>query len=116
MKYILVTVLLFAGALAAPLASQGPTNKNPWIYGHGTHSCGQWTTDRANAERGQWHNANVTWMLGFITAVSMINDRPLATSDSEAMTRWMDNYCAANPLVRLADASKALGQALIDAY
>jgi hypothetical protein len=76
-------------------------NADAMTYGQGIQSCGIWTTERNKGD--SWAAlVNQAWVLGFITAIDMslqaTRDRMLKRTDTVAMTSFIDNYCAANPL------------------
>jgi hypothetical protein len=82
------------------------------IYANGTKSCGQWSADLANEGASLTPRAtDQAWVLGFVSGVGFAGSY-LPKTDSEAVTRWIDNYCAANPLANVNDAATELVRAL----
>ncbi len=79
------------------------------MLGFGTESCGSWTEVRRAgpvASVGQ-----KSWMLGFVSGVNAAASASLQKpdflkgKDANALTGWIDNYCAAHPLDNLAGAT-----------
>ena len=73
-------------------------------YGHGTASCGSWTADR---KANRWLPV-AEWVLGWVSAVNSYVRVPARETDFQAISAWVDDYCAAHPLAQLADAVDAL--------
>jgi hypothetical protein len=70
------------------------------VHGEGAVSCGTWTEDRRLAQE-HWL-PNSAWVLGYITAYNRFALKKSSDiargTDSDGISAWMDNYCAANPL------------------
>lgn len=76
-------------------------------YGAGIESCGKWLEYRKS---DNWYT-NGQWVLGWVSAAGYYGSS-LRKTDSAAISSWIDNYCAANPLEDLDTASRALVVAL----
>ncbi|HKQ23898.1 MAG TPA: hypothetical protein VJT81_05590 [Burkholderiales bacterium] len=85
-----VFILLIAFAAFATAAKP--------IRGVGAISCGTWTKDAKEANKlGQL--INLTWVQGYISSYNAHTGQNLFEGvDNDAITAWMDNYCAKNPL------------------
>jgi hypothetical protein len=84
------------------------------IYGQGTLSCGEWSTDRTQTTPTlglSLHPAQVAWVLGFVTGASVTGPYLLKT-ERAAIEEWIDEYCAANPRTNVAEAAMLLVAAL----
>jgi hypothetical protein len=84
------------------------------IYGQGTLSCEEWGKDRAQSTPVlglSLHPAQVAWVLGFVTGASVTGPYLLKT-DRAGIEQWIDSYCAANPLTKVAEAAVLLVVAL----
>jgi hypothetical protein len=77
------------------------------IYGQGTLSCVEWSSDRAQTTPTlglSLHPAQVAWVLGFVTGASLTGSSLLKT-DRAAIEDWIDTYCTANPHANVAEAA-----------
>jgi hypothetical protein len=85
------------------------------VLGPGGVSCGQYVETRRNPDAQPIALADVDWIEGYLTAYNEYNwpsgDLTRGT-DSDGLTVWVDNYCAANPLDDLAKAARALTKEL----
>ena len=99
MLKIAVCILLMAFAAFATAAMP--------ILGAGAVSCGTWTKDRKANLFAQ--AVNLSWVQGYISSYNFHTDRNLFDGvDNDAITAWMDNYCAKNPLAAIHDAAVEL--------
>jgi hypothetical protein len=104
---------IFAIAALAVLSCSPPVfaANSVMIFGHGTRSCAEWTTDRRDST-GVTTIAMEAWIGGFITAFNTYGSGRsgdiLNGMTADAAWTWMDNYCRANPRDQLAVASVAL--------
>ena len=85
-----------------------------YVTGTGTLSCGSWTAAR-RLNRAQAH-LDQQWIEGFLTGVGWANSgggfQPLTTvPDREAISAWVDNYCATHPVVPIATAAAEFSEA-----
>lgn len=96
-------------ALALTLASP---DAKPWtVFGVGNRTCGRWTLD--HREQNDEYTSELAWLGGFLTALnheSVLDAHANLTDDTDmpAATGWIDNYCIAHPLDRLATAAESL--------
>jgi hypothetical protein len=68
------------------------------------HSCGGWTADRRQDDMAARQDEQ--WVLGYLSAVADWTDLdPLHGIDGQGVWAWIDNYCQANPLVKIAEAA-----------
>jgi hypothetical protein len=83
-------------------------------FGQGVAStCGTWTAERKSST--QWVPAG-NWVLGFMSGAASALDRDLLDGlDSEAILGWMDNYCRAHPLDKIAVGATRLLEARANA-
>jgi hypothetical protein len=74
------------------------------MIGLGGNSCGSWTASR----RGNAAELSQQWVLGFLSGLGWEgrND-PLANMDANGVWAWIDNYCSAHPIEKIADAAGA---------
>jgi hypothetical protein len=77
------------------------------LIGRGTLSCGGWTADRRDPE-SPGANLDEQWALGFLSGVGFAGpDNPLNNMDAYGVWAWIDNYCQANPIKDISDATAA---------
>jgi hypothetical protein len=70
------------------------------------YSCERWTADRR--QDGLAARRDEQWVLGYLSAVADWTDfDPLHGIDEQGIWAWMDNYCQANSLVKIAEAASA---------
>lgn len=76
--------------------------------GYGSISCGEYIQNKVS------HELAKTWVAGFVTGMNAIRSDEVSDdisvdvmdgADIDAMTLWLDNYCRANPLHKLAQAT-----------
>lgn len=104
-----LTALALAAALAAGLASSAAAQAYV-VWGLGAKTCGAWTdaqrTDEAKAEAYQ------SWVHAFLTGAAFGRNglalKPDADINPEALTRWVDAWCEANPRMTVERAAVAL--------
>jgi hypothetical protein len=101
---IVLAVMLFAGEADAQMLR---------ILGAGAAVCGRWVIDRR--EDSALAIYEFSWVLGFLTGLNAglpaesSNDHQVgARLDVDAARVWLDNYCTAHPLDRLAKAAAQL--------
>ena len=96
--------------MSAPATLVAETAKSSYqVYGSGQVSCGTWAEELAN--KSPMRQLDLAWILGWISSYNRYSDAPGNVSsgaDSAAVSGWIDNYCAANPLSNLAIASDEL--------
>lgn len=82
------------------------------IVGFGNSSCGWWTAQRRSDATGEGPEQ---WVLGFLAGAGFLGHRggidPLAGVDADGVFGWVDNYCMAHPLSKIAEASVAFSLA-----
>jgi hypothetical protein len=104
-----IGILLACPFLTAALLISSAEAAQPGTYnllGLGTISCGTWTAWRREGRA----SLPEQWILGFLSGVGYEGgggDNPLNGVDADAVWAWMDNYCRANPLDRVAKAGAA---------
>lgn len=115
-----VTSAAVLGAVVVAVAGHAVAADDPAliaIVGAGQESCGGWTDGRRNpgTPEAELRNvARVHWVLGYITANNYLlpadrGPKNIAEgTDHNGIMAWIDNYCAANPLVGLHSATDAL--------
>jgi hypothetical protein len=70
------------------------------------YSCERWAADRR--QDGVTARQDEQWVLGYLSAVADWSDLdPLHGIDRQGVWAWMDNYCQANPLVKITEAASA---------
>jgi hypothetical protein len=73
----------------------------------GTPSCGKWVEDRA--QKGWGAINSQSWVLGFLSGVAAATEKEIIKGiDNPSIFLWIDNFCKANPLKDVADASHEL--------
>jgi hypothetical protein len=100
--------LVVSVTLAVVLLSLSPAHSQAdvLLLGKGIgSSCGTWTKERKTQD---WLFAG-DWVLGFMSgAASALNRDLLLGLDSNAVLGWVDNYCRAHPLDKVAEAATRL--------
>ena len=100
---------MFQIALALALAQPAPIQ----VMGAGTLSCGSYSETK---EKPMARGVFFQWLMGFLSGYNINNKEQIpditAPTDNDGMTAWLDNYCAANPLLPFATAAEALTDAL----
>lgn len=72
-------------------------------------SCASWLDARARSEQYQ-----TAWLLGYLTGVSVgANVNILKGVKPEIIETWMDNYCSANPQLKMTDGTSDLIELLL---
>jgi hypothetical protein len=110
--------LVVMAAVASGAAAEDQ-NIGPMIHGPGSQSCGRWLVDRSSG--GAPATADEGWVLGFISGynefelgVKFRNWPDVADgSDAPGIFSWIDNYCTANPMGSLANATKEAINAMV---
>src|SRR5271166_2561780 len=70
------------------------------------YSCERWTADRRQDSVAARQDEQ--WVLGYLSAVADWTDLdPLLGIDGQGVWAWMDNYCQANPPVKITEAASA---------
>jgi hypothetical protein len=71
-------------------------------------SCGAWT--EARQTKSVRAELLKEWVAGFLSGMNLKSDEPdaLLGTDFEGATAWLDNYCKANPLATITEASMYL--------
>ena len=91
------------------------TAKATTIQGHGTQSCGVWIEEHRKASTMSL--GQDTWLTGFLTGYNFYGPQPngdiLRGTDIRGAVAWMTNYCTANSLETIADASNELIKTLL---
>ena len=86
--------------------------------GTGVDTCAEWKKDRQ--PEGSMAHLRTQWLLGFITAYNEhVWHRSKDVADgtnAEGLLGWVDNYCAAHPLDKVAAAADALVNELVTRY
>ena len=104
-------VALVLLGFACPAMAQ--TQVDLRIFVPGNMSFGTWTEERK--KDSEIAVAYSFWIEGFVTAAELYNPRlaPAAKQiDTDAMNGWVDNWCAAHPLSKIADAANFLTEAI----
>ncbi|WP_020185325.1 hypothetical protein [Methylopila sp. 73B] len=104
-----LTTLALAAALAAGLAQTAAAQAYV-VWGIGAKTCGAWTdaqrTDEAKAQAYQ------SWVHAFLTGAAFGRNglalKPDADINPEALTKWVDAWCEANPRMTVERAAVAL--------
>lgn len=75
--------------------------------GAGSDSCGSWVEARkTSGAAALQYNA---WVFGYLSGLNMLSPGDfLVKPDGPAILVWMDNYCRANPLKKIINASDSL--------
>jgi ABC-type xylose transport system permease subunit len=83
------------------------------IFGVGGNTCGAWVQARKE------NNTSMvgSWVLGYLAALNLWGviggaRDALEGTDPNGLYQWLDNYCAANPLKSIAEASGHLAREL----
>lgn len=102
-------VMLAVGLLfAAPVHAQ--TGRTYTMLGHGVSTCGSWTSDLK--EGSVTSRYDKVWLQGYLSAFNNYGSYPggdvTAGVDADGLFAWMDNYCAAHPLDKIAKGAASL--------
>lgn len=98
-------------AVGAALAFVQPSAAQTYVvWGIGSKTCGAWTdASRTNKERAE---AYQSWLHAFLTGAAFGRDglvlRKDAKIEPEALTKWVDAWCDANPRMTVERAAVAL--------
>ena len=95
--------------LASQLANAADNAGHFAVLSNGTKSCGTVVFEHEKDDRGKLTNS--IWVGGYLTAINAEVFRGFDISkgtDSDARSLWIYNYCKANPLDSLFDATYAL--------
>jgi hypothetical protein len=107
-KFIGTATLLSVVCLSLmPAAPAYAENRLFHSWSFEASSCGNWTQTRKNQDNQYLEG----WVLGFVTGANAYdqNDGKLGVgSGATAMLAWVDQYCAANPLAPVIEASLKL--------
>lgn len=98
-------------AAAQPVHAMDSTGKYT-ILGPGNLSCGEWLSIRRQGN----DYAISSWVTGYVTAYNTFPNGKIniaGGTDVEGMLAWIDNYCAKNPLDKIAAAAVALSDELM---
>jgi len=97
-------------ALAASGALHSPPAQAANVTLRGASTCAIWNHERAQ-QRAQYEKA---WLSGYFSGLAMGTDVNFWGSkgrdeiDNEAVWKWMDSYCTANPKSSLVTAAEKL--------
>jgi hypothetical protein len=99
MKPIFACLILVVGLMAGTVEAQAAH-----MVGLGGNSCGSWTASRRVTSAA----LSEQWILGFLSGLGWEgkND-PLVNMDAKGVWAWIDNYCSAHPIEKIADAAGA---------
>lgn len=84
------------------------------VYGVGNPSCGKWMAAKTTeAQGGDWHDRIyfMHWLGGYLTATNSHLRGKFDWAegvDIHGLMAWIDNYCAVNPLDKVAKAARKL--------
>ncbi|MEM5389439.1 hypothetical protein VSR68_38655 [Paraburkholderia phymatum] len=80
----------------------------------GDRSCGQWTEAHQSPDTSVGSIATEGWVIGYLSAVATERRKDfIVGTDNESIFLWVTNYCRANPLDYVDDASNRLAAELI---
>ena len=77
--------------------------------GAGTDACETWTADRRQP-LGSGALQDEQWVSGFLSGIGYEGEEvidPLVGLDAQAVWAWVDDYCQAHPLEKIAAAAEA---------
>ena len=90
-------------------AAPSPVTTFQYYSPTGHDSCADWTQDRD--PRGNRNQVLEGWVLGYVTAYNQYEDSTGGMKqggNATALLGWLDQYCAANPLDSVVQASTKL--------
>lgn len=79
------------------------------VYGQGTVSCGGWVRNTQGDSASKYPLSG--WVNGFVSGVGWTG-QTLKETEADAMQLFVTNYCNANPLDEVVNATVALVRAL----
>jgi hypothetical protein len=104
----MATVLLCAAVSASAQPAAPGKGVEPFLYGAGNRSCGNWLADRGNVT----HETELNWVLGWLSAsgafIATVTKGSLRHTDADAVAAWVDKYCRAYPINNIGDAASSL--------
>jgi hypothetical protein len=79
----------------------------------GARSCGEWI--QSHAEANSWTAlVEESWVIGYLSGMAMTSNTDFVHgTDNQSIFLWISNYCQANPLNDVADASDELARQLV---
>jgi hypothetical protein len=102
---------LLAGITLAFVVHGSAKTQTFQLMGAGVQSCGTWIANRQLPDT-TLYQISIEWVLGFLSGAGYSGSvDPLHGLDVNAIAGWMDSYCQAHPLEKIADAAEALAQA-----
>jgi len=81
-------------------------DKNGNYHFYGNASCGEWVLMRREKSATIDQLRMVSWISGYITAFNSITSDTFNIAGDTGLATiflWLDNYCQANPLMKLTD-------------
>ncbi len=88
-----------------------------YAYGAGTLSCGDYVQTFLNPETSH-ANMYKAWVGGYLTAMNVISTgftaEDISDRDINGPIEWINNYCRANPMENVANATIAFSSTMID--
>ncbi|MBB1361835.1 MULTISPECIES: hypothetical protein [unclassified Shewanella] len=103
-------VIFIVALLASSYSFSDSASGEFMAYGLGSVSCGKYSSLSKN---GSGHDMANQWVLGFVTAKNeslhfeKVNSY-LEGLDTQAITKYIENYCGTNPLDQLYSAANRL--------
>jgi hypothetical protein len=109
---MIIRALLMAAVVMVPCGPTAADNldeaRTAWTPEVQPTSCGSW----APAQQTQPARAVLlkAWVIGFLSGINLASDKPdaLMGTDYHGAMAWLDNYCKANPLSTITEASLKL--------
>ena len=119
MRRILATLAVVVALLFSAGAAWKAEAGEYKILGPGNKSCGAWIAE--SKKQALLYYQNSGWVLGYISAFNTwgpLEKKPGVShiskgTDVDGLFAWIDNWCRANPLDWISDASVALIKQLI---
>ncbi|MGJ4899444.1 hypothetical protein ACQR2B_31010 [Bradyrhizobium oligotrophicum] len=83
------------------------------VVGQGAQSCATWTKQLRLSDSSLSY-VNEAWVLGFLSGRNFYSSAAITIPEANAVSAWITNYCAANPVDTIAQAAAELANYLHD--
>ena len=108
--YAIATLILLSGLQTTDRTQQ---SADFTVYGLLNSSCGTWTATKNRSEL-ELDATLGGWVEGFVTGAGFVGF-PMKATDRAGLITWMNDYCAAHPLVTIPEATGELVKTLYKA-
>lgn len=98
---------MLVGLLAVAMAQSAPPPQEQefMVYGIGINTCAEYTL-AARSDNAYARDAYTSWIMGFVSGVTIMEKRRRGRIAPTTTRAWIDNYCATNQLDSVYEASR----------